>query len=43
MGGCIYYGLKQETREEWNQFTKWQEYGVNQIVLPGEICSAPIN
>ncbi len=34
-------GLKQETCQEWSQFTNWQEHGLAQIVLPGEICYNP--
>jgi hypothetical protein len=34
-------GLKDETCQEWSQFTNWQEHGLAQIVLPGEICYNP--
>jgi hypothetical protein len=37
----FYTGLKQETCQEWSQFTNWQEHGLAQNVLPGEICYNP--
>ena len=30
-----------ETCEEWSTFTNWNKYGLNPLVLPGEVCYNP--
>ena len=33
--------IPDETCEEWSTFTNWNKYGLNPLVLPGEICFNP--